>query len=101
MKTPRKTLALIVASLLALNACDWAPDDAAKKEQAASSVLVQPIEAKTESGTVSMLLPDFTKLVEQEGATVANIQANKTPVSRVTNNESDLNQLPDNDPSVS
>ena len=54
MKTPRKTLALIVASLLALNACDWAPDDAAKKEQAASSVLVQPIEAKTESGTVSM-----------------------------------------------
>ena len=98
MKTPRKTLALIVASLLALNACDWAPDEAAKKEQAASSVLVQPIEAKTESGTVSMLLPDFTKLVEQEGATVVNIQANKTPVARVTNNESDLNQLPDNDP---
>ena len=41
------------------------------------SEFVQSIEAKTDGGSVGMLLPDFTKLVELEGPSVVNIQATK------------------------
>lgn len=61
---------------------------------------MQSIEAKTDGGSVGMLLPDFTKLVEQEGPSVVNIQATKNAPAASARNDGgmDLSQFPDNDP---
>ncbi|UAK76055.1 DegQ family serine endoprotease [Eikenella corrodens] len=46
-----------------------------------------------------MLLPDFTKLVEQEGGAVVNIQASRTNENTtLASGENDIDQLPENDP---
>ena len=97
-KTP-KYIALLVASALVLNGCDKVDGFFGKKESQDSD-LVQTIETKTDEGTVNMLLPDFTKLVEQEGPSVVNIQATKTAPAATARNDSgmDLSQFPDNDP---
>ncbi|MDO5640246.1 MAG: DegQ family serine endoprotease [Neisseria sp.] len=97
-KTP-KYIALLVASALVLNGCDKVDSFFGKKDKQGSD-LVQTIETKTDDGTVNMLLPDFTKLVEQEGPTVVNIQATKAAPATSARNDSgmDLSQFPDNDP---
>nr|WP_255758809.1 DegQ family serine endoprotease [Neisseria lisongii] len=58
---------------------------------------VQRIEPKNDN-TIGMLLPDFAQLVQNEGATVVNIQA--LPNRQNSGNESgmDLSQFPENDP---
>uniref|UniRef100_UPI003F586530 DegQ family serine endoprotease n=1 Tax=Neisseria leonii TaxID=2995413 RepID=UPI003F586530 len=90
MNFPSKSLALAVAAVLAVSACG-------KKDQEAGA-LVKQIEATTGNGsTVTMLLPDFTKLVAQEGASVVNIQAAKLP-SADSRSERDTGPFADNDP---
>ncbi|UOO83197.1 DegQ family serine endoprotease [Uruburuella testudinis] len=91
-------MVLLVASALVVGGCDKVGSFFGKEEDKGS--LVQTIETKTDDGTVQMLLPDFTKLVEQEGATVVNIQATKTAPAASARNDSgmDLSQFPDNDP---
>ena len=50
-------------------------------------------------GGTDMLLPDFTKLVEQEGGAVVNIQASRTNENTtLASGENDIDQLPENDP---
>ncbi|MBP7968846.1 MAG: trypsin-like peptidase domain-containing protein, partial [Neisseria sp.] len=94
-----KYLVLLTASALMLGGCDKLGSffgDAKEK----GSEFVQSIEAKTDGGSVGMLLPDFTKLVEQEGPSVVNIQATKNAPAASARNDGgmDLSQFPDNDP---
>ena len=99
MNTKPKYIALLLAGALVLNGCDKVESFFGKTAEK-SNDLVQTIETKTDEGTVDMLLPDFTKLVEQEGPTVVNIQATKTAPSPSARNDNgmDLSQFPDNDP---
>ncbi len=98
MNTTPKYIALLTASALALSGCDKI-DSFFGKDGKPQDDLVQKVETKTEDGKVEMLLPDFTKLVEQEGQTVVNIQATKASnTERRSDNGMDLNQFPDNDP---
>ncbi len=61
---------------------------------AASEVFVQTVETPDgQGGSATMLLPDFTRLVEQEGAAVVNIQA-----SRDERGSGGRDGLPENDP---
>lgn len=83
VNTVPKLLALAVCTLF-LTACG--KDEAANKTD---SGFVQTIEAKTENGsTVNMLLPDFTKLAEQEGATVVSIHADREGGGKRRNSDS-------------
>ena len=51
------------------------------------------------AGGTDMLLPDFTKLVEQEGGAVVNIQASRTNENTtLAGGEDNIDQLPENDP---
>ena len=88
---------LLFAASFALNGCDKVSGlFGSKKDE-----LVQTIETKDQDGTVNMMLPDFSKLVEQEGSTVVNIQANQIDnqaSSQTPDNNMDLSQFPDNDP---
>ncbi|KPN74516.1 MULTISPECIES: DegQ family serine endoprotease [Neisseria] len=95
-KTP-KYIALVLASALVLNGCDKVDSFFGKQDEPQKD-LVQKVETQTDSGKVEMLLPDFTKLVEQEGQTVVNIQALQAPRAGRSNDNMDLNQFPDNDP---
>ena len=99
MNPTPKYLVLLTASALMLGGCDKLGSffgDAKEK----GSEFVQSIEAKTDGGSVGMLLPDFTKLVEQEGPSVVNIQATKNAPAASARNDGgmDLSQFPDNDP---
>lgn len=99
MNNKPKYIALLIASSLVLGGCDKVSSFFGQNEVKEGS-LVQTVETKTEDGTVNMLLPDFTKLVEQEGPTVVNIQANKAAMAAASRNDNgmDLSQFPDNDP---
>lgn len=61
---------------------------------------VQTIETEKNDGSIAMLLPDFTQLVEKEGAAVVNIQASSdhAPNSRTGQDGADQSQFPENDP---
>lgn len=68
------------------------------KENPKNQGFVQSIPADKKGG-VAMLLPDFTKLVEQEGPAVVNIQASRDQSAQPGNTSSaDDDQQPDNDP---
>ncbi len=97
MYTRLKYLALMLTAVFALNGCDKAGGLFGGSD---SNELVQTIETTGKDGSVSMLLPDFSKLVEQEGSTVVNIQANQigNQSSSAPDNGMDLSQFPDNDP---
>lgn len=99
MKTLPKFLALAVAALM-LNGCDnvgsWFGND--KSANNDKEGFVERIEHTKSDGTVQMLLPDFTQLVDQEGATVVNIQATKTIQKNRRRDAGDLSQFPENDP---
>ncbi|MBF0804267.1 MULTISPECIES: DegQ family serine endoprotease [Neisseria] len=93
-----KYIALLTASALALSGCDKISSFFGEEGKPQED-LVKKVETKTAEGKVEMLLPDFTKLVEQEGQTVVNIQATKANhAERRRDNGMDLNQFPDNDP---
>lgn len=96
MKTPVKYLTLLTASAIALAGCDKLGG-----EKAAEIVnAVKPAETKP-APQAPVSLPDFTKLVEQEGSAVVNIQAQRNPAASSKprqDDEMDLNQFPDNDP---
>jgi peptidase Do len=92
-----KYLALTAAVLLALTACgkeEKSNDVPAAKPQ--EQVFAKPVEAQTSQGKVDMLLPDFTKLMEQEGATVVNIQATKQTENNA--DQTDHSPFPEDDP---
>ena len=100
MNTRPKYLALLLAATFAftLNGCDKVGGlfggDNAQEE------LMQGKEIKGKDGSVNVLLPDFSQLVEQEGSTVVNIQANQigNQTAPAAENGMDLSQFPDNDP---
>lgn len=97
MNSPHKYLALTAAILLALTACgkeEKNNDVPAAKPQ--EQVFAKPVEAQTSQGKVDMLLPDFTKLMEQEGATVVNIQATKQTENNA--DQTDHSPFPEDDP---
>nr|WP_283140154.1 DegQ family serine endoprotease [Neisseria elongata] len=83
--------------MLALTACgkeEKNNDVPAAKPQ--EQVFAKPVEAQTSQGKVDMLLPDFTKLMEQEGATVVNIQATKQTENNA--DQADHSPFPEDDP---
>ena len=92
--TTRPLFSLLLALLL-LGGCG--------KEEAQTtgdSEFVRTVSAPT--GGTDMLLPDFTKLVEQEGGAVVNIQASRTNENTtLAGGEDNIDQLPENDPSSS
>ena len=97
MNRHHKYLALTAAVLLALTACgkeEKNNDVPAAKPQ--EQVFAKPVEAQTSQGKVDMLLPDFTKLMEQEGATVVNIQATKQTENNA--DQADHSPFPEDDP---
>ena len=88
--TTRSILPLLLALLL-LGGCgkDETP--------AGNSEFVRTVSAP--AGGTDMLLPDFTKLVEQEGGAVVNIQASRTNENTtLASGEDNIDQLPENDP---
>lgn len=88
--TTRSLLPLLLALLL-LGGCG--------KEEApvGDSEFVRTVSAP--AGGTDMLLPDFTKLVEQEGGAVVNIQASRTNENTtLASGEDNIDQLPENDP---
>ncbi|OSI12163.1 DegQ family serine endoprotease [Neisseria canis] len=96
MKTTPQYLTLLLSAGLALTGCDKL---GLNQEPPAAST-VKPVETKVERKAPASL-PDFAKLVEQEGATVVNIQAYKDPAAAARprkDDEMDLNHFPDNDP---
>ena len=97
MNRHHKYLALTAAVLLALTACgkeEKNNDVPAAKPQ--EQVFAKPVEAQTSQGKVDMLLPDFTKLMEKEGATVVNIQATKQ--TEIPAHQTDRSPFPEDDP---
>ena len=88
--TTRPLLSLLL-TLLLLGGCG--------KEEApvGDSEFVRTVSAP--AGGTDILLPDFTKLVEQEGGAVVNIQASRTNENTtLASGEDNIDQLPENDP---
>lgn len=95
------TLALTVASLFALSACQ--PDTQTPTQSHNPKTTSQASQpegefvtkvAPTQAGSVGMLLPDFAQLVSQEGSTVVNIQAIKDASLSSQNSDSLSNDDP-------
>ncbi|OAM39939.1 DegQ family serine endoprotease [Eikenella sp. NML120348] len=81
----------ILLALMLLGGCG--------KEEASTddSSFVRTVSAP--AGGADMLLPDFTKLVAQEGGAVVNIQASRTNENTTqAGGEDNIDQLPENDP---
>lgn len=88
--TTRSILPLLLALLL-LGGCGK------EEAPAGNSEFVRTVSAP--AGGTDMLLPDFTKLVEQEGGAVVNIQASRTNENTtLASGEDNIDQLPENDP---
>ena len=88
--TTRSILPLLLALLL-LGGCGK------EEAPAGNSEFVRTVSAP--AGGTDVLLPDFTKLVEQEGGAVVNIQASRTNENTtLASGENDIDQLPENDP---
>ena len=88
--TTRPLFPLLLALLL-LGGCGK------EEAPAGDSEFVRTVSAP--AGGTDMLLPDFTKLVEQEGGAVVNIQASRTNENTtLASGENDIDQLPENDP---
>ena len=88
--TTRPLLSLLL-TLLLLGGCGK------EEAPAGDSEFVRTVSAP--AGGTDMLLPDFTKLVEQEGGAVVNIQASRTNENTtLASGENDIDQLPENDP---
>lgn len=94
----RWMLAVVAVGALTLSGCDRVKSwfGASEDEQS----FVQTIETGKKDGSVAMLLPDFTQLVEREGAAVVNIQASRDSATYAptAQNKGDQDQLPNNDP---
>lgn len=93
LNTPSRLLLSALATLFLLGGCG--KDEAASPED---TPFVKTIAAPSGSGSTDMLLPDFTKLVEQEGGAVVNIQASRTSDNNRVFNRNDFDQFPENDP---
>lgn len=88
--TTRPLFSLLLALLL-LGGCGK------EEAPAGDSEFVRTVSAP--AGGTDMLLPDFTKLVEQEGGAVVNIQASRTNENTaLASGEDNIDQLPENDP---
>ena len=88
--TTRPLLPLLL-TLLLLGGCGK------EEAQVGDSEFVRTVSAP--AGGTDMLLPDFTKLVEQEGGAVVNIQASRTNENTtLASGEDNIDQLPENDP---
>lgn len=95
MKATTKLSALLItAAVLSLSGCGKGDSWFSGKSDKG---FVQEITAEKSDGTVAMLLPDFTQLVEREGQAVVNIQAIRT-VSNPNAGQPDVNPFPEGDP---
>ncbi|XDZ52613.1 DegQ family serine endoprotease [Neisseriaceae bacterium CLB008] len=92
--TTKLSTLLITAAVLSLSGCGKEDGWFSSKSDKG---FVQEITAEQSDGTVAMLLPDFTQLVEREGQAVVNIQAIRT-VSNPNANQPEGNPFPEGDP---
>ena len=69
-------MAAVCITAFGLSACDK-PDWLSKKDDRNNTEYVQEVKP-ADSDSVAMLLPDFTKLVTEQGPTVVSIQATKS-----------------------
>ena len=98
MRRTPKWMFTATAVVLLLGACDKGSSWFGREDDNQS--FVKTIETEGKDGSVAMLLPDFTQLVEQEGAAVVNIQASRDAGARNPADSAgmDQSQFPDNDP---
>ena len=96
-RTPKWMFTATVVVLL-LGGCDKGSSWFGREDD--NQGFVKTIETEGKDGSVAMLLPDFTQLVEQEGAAVVNIQASRDAGARNPADSAgmDQSQFPDNDP---
>ena len=94
MKKTPVWLALVISASLALGACDKLGSWFGAKDEG----FVKEVHSEQADGTVAMLLPDFTQLVEREGAAVVNIQAIKTGAPAASTETGRNSPFPENDP---
>ncbi|MBP6117017.1 MAG: DegQ family serine endoprotease [Neisseriaceae bacterium] len=92
--TTKLSTLLITAAVLSLSGCGKEDGWFSGKSDKG---FVQEITAEQSDGTVAMLLPDFTQLVEREGQAVVNIQAIRT-VSNPNAGQPEVNPFPEGDP---
>lgn len=76
-------MATVCFTALGLSACDK-PEWLSKKDDRNNAEYVQEVKPAS-NDSVAMLLPDFTKLVNEQGATVVSIQASKSEASLQAN----------------
>ncbi|MBP6561975.1 MAG: DegQ family serine endoprotease [Neisseriaceae bacterium] len=96
MKATTKLSTLVItAAVLSLSGCG--KDDGWFSSKSDKG-FVQEITAAQSDGTVAMLLPDFTQLVEREGQAVVNIQAIRTVSNPHANLPEASNPFPEGDP---
>lgn len=79
-------------SLLLLGGCGQ--DETA---DSGDTPFVKTVSAPAGSGGTDMLLPDFTKLVEQAGGAVVNIQASRVGEEQTASSQDGMDLLPEND----
>ena len=98
MRRTPKWMFTATAVVLLLGGCDKGSSWFGREDDNQS--FVKTIETDGKDGSVAMLLPDFTQLVEQEGAAVVNIQASRDAGARNPADSAgmDQSQFPDNDP---
>lgn len=97
MRINRKyMLTAILSVLLVAAGCDRLEQWFGKNKDGQGFVKEIPAGTDGNSNQVAMLLPDFTRLVDQQGPAVVNIQATRN--NRNIDNEAGPDALPDNDP---
>ncbi|MBH5328739.1 DegQ family serine endoprotease [Eikenella sp. S3360] len=91
-KPSARFLLPILSALFLLGGCGQG--DSA---ESGDSAFVKTVSAPAGSGGADMLLPDFTKLVEQAGGAVVNIQASRVGDGQNASGQDGLDQMPEND----
>lgn len=90
--TPKYIVTATITALM-LSACGG-QQKYTSSEETQKNAIVQPVQTQMANGeTVQMLLPDFAKLVEQTGASVVNIRAEKEIDIKKSNDNDDSDEL--------
>lgn len=93
-------LTALLAVILMTAGCDKVQQWSGKNQKEQVFVKEIPADDKKNSHQVDMLLPDFTKLVEQQGPAVVNIQATRKNINidDEFTSENGSGSIPENDP---
>lgn len=95
MQNKMKTWSILTLILLATACTDRANKTTdTPPNNTDTSSLVKKVEQKSDDGTISMLMPDFTEFVARESDAVVNITAIKHDEEQQTVNNNDLDGLP-------